>query len=94
MFSRPGASLPPTVAAAPQQRVAGLGCYADTGLPAAKEGGARPAAHEVAECSPSDVPPQCDPGRAQDYQGLCRCEGGGHLGIPEGVKRFSVNMTQ
>ena len=87
MLSRPGASLPPTGAAAPQQWVVGLGCCADTGKPAAKEGAPLPAAHEVAGCSLSDVPPQSDPKGVLDCQGLGRCEGGGYPGIPEGSKK-------
>ena len=85
MLSRLGALLPLIVAAAPQQRVVVLGCCADTGTPVAKEGVVLPAAHRVAECSLSDAPPQCDPGHGLDCQGLGKCEGGGHLGIPEGV---------
>ena len=90
MFSRPGASLPVTVAAAPRQRAVELGCCAGTGKPVEKEGVVLPAAHRVAECSPSDAPPQCDPGHGLDCQGLGRCEGEGHLGIPEGDKWFIV----
>ena len=86
MLSRPGASLPLTVAVAPQQTVAGLGCCADTGTQAAKEDVALPAAHEVAGCSLSDAPPQSDHRGVLDYQGLGRCGGGGYLGIPEGYK--------
>ena len=84
MLSQSGASLSPTVAAAPQQRVAGLECCVDTGKQAAKEGVAHPAAHRVAECSPFDAPPQCDPGHGLDCQGLGRCGEGGYLEIPEG----------
>ena len=83
MLCRPEASLPLTVAAAPQQRAAGLGCCVDTGKPAAKEGVVLPAAHKVDRCSLLDAPPQSDHTDVLDCQGLGRCEGGGHLGIPE-----------
>ena len=88
MFSRSGALLPLTVAAAPQQRVVELVHCADTDKPAAKEGGALPAALGVAGCSPSDAPPQCDHRRVLDCQGLGRCKGGGHLGIPNVGKEY------
>ena len=84
MLPQSGASLPPTVAVAPQQMVVELGCCVDTGKSAAEEGTALPAVLGVAECSPSDVPPQSDPRGVLDYQCLGRCGGGGYLGIPEG----------
>ena len=84
MLSRPGASLPVTGRVAPQQRVARLGCCADTGKPAPKEGVVLPAAHEVDGCSLSAVPPQSDPKGVLDCQDLGRYEEGGYLGIPEG----------
>jgi len=83
MLCRPGALRSLTVAAAPQQRVAGLGCCVDTGKPAAKEGVVLPVAHGVDGCSLLDAPPQSDHTDVLDCQGLGRCEGGGHLGIPE-----------
>ena len=83
MLSRPGASLSLTVAVAPQQRVVGLGCCADTDKPAVKDGVVLPADHGVAGCSPSDAPPQSDLRGVLDCQGLGSYEGGGHLGIPE-----------
>ena len=86
MFCQPGASLPLTVAVAPQQRGAGLGCCADTDTQAAKEGVVLPAAHEVAGCSLSDVPPQSDP-RGVLGCGLGRWGGGGCPEIPEGSKQ-------
>ena len=84
MFCQSGVSLPLTVAAAPLQRVAGLGCCADTGIPAAKEGVALPAAHRVAGYTLPDAPPQSDPRGVLDCQGLGRWGGGGYLGMPEG----------
>ena len=84
MFPYYRASLSLTVAVAPQQRVVELGCCADTGTPGAKAGVALRAAHEVAGCSPCDVPPQSDPRGVLDCQGLGRYGEGGHLGIPEG----------
>ena len=95
VFPWSGASLPLTVAAAPQQRVVELGCCADTGTQAAKVGVVLPAVHEVAVCSLSDAPPQSDPRGVLDCQGLHRCEGGGYLGIPdhEEGKGFIVNSA-
>ena len=71
--------------------VVGLGCCADTGIPAGKEGAALPAAHEVAGCSLPDAPPQSDHRGVLDCQGLGRCEGGAYLGIPEEGKGFPVS---
>ena len=81
-----GASLPPTLAVAPQQMVGSLGCCVDTGKSAAEEDAALPAVLGVAECSLPDVPIQSDPGRCLDSQGLGKCEGEGYLEIPEGSK--------
>ena len=85
-LSQSAASLSLTVATAPRQRVAGLDYCVDTGKAAAKEGAALPAAHGVAGCSLFDVPPQSDHRGVLDCQGLGRCEGGGHLEIPDGGK--------
>ena len=79
-----GPSLPPVVAVAPQQRVVGLECCADTGVRAAQEGVVLPVAHGVAGCSPSDAPPQSDPRESLDSEGLQNCGGEGSLGTPGG----------
>ena len=84
-FCQSGASLFLTVAVDPQQRVAGLGCCADTGTQAAKEGVALPAALGVAGYTLPDAPPQSDHRHVLDCQGLGRWGGGGYLGMPEGV---------
>ena len=66
---------------------------ADTGTQVVKEGVALPAAHRVAGCSPFDAPPQSDHRHVLDCQGLDRCKGGGHLGIPVGVKGSFCMIT-
>ena len=91
MLSQSGASLSLTVAAVSQQIVGRLGCCVDTGKSAAEEGAALPVVLGVAECNPSDVPIQNDPGRGLDCQGLGRCEGEGYLEIPEGGKVLSIS---
>ena len=64
---------------------------ADTGIPAAKEDVALPAVLGVAGCSLFDAPPQSDHRGVLDCQGLGRCGGGGHLGIPEGCQ-YTVRL--
>ena len=82
--SRP--SLLPVDAAAPRQRVVGLECYGDTGVPAAQEGAAPPAAHGAAGCSPSDAPPQTGVSGDRDCEGLDMCGEEEVLGTPEEEK--------
>ena len=65
----------------------------DTGKPAVKEGVALLAALGVAGCSLSYAPPQSDHRHVLDCQGLDRCKGGGHLGIPDGVKGLFCMVT-
>ena len=91
MLPQSGASLPLTLAVAPQQMVGSLGCCVDTGKSAAEEDAALPAVLGVAECSLPDVPIQSDPGRCLDSQGLGKCEDEGYLEIPEGGKVLSIN---
>ena len=91
MLSQSAASLPLTAAVAPRQGVVVLVHCADTGKPAVKEGAALLAALGVAGCSLSYAPPQSDHRHVQDCQGLDRCKGGGHLGIPEGSKGFILH---
>ena len=86
MLPQSGASLPLTVAVAPQQMVGRLGCCVGTGKSVAEEGAVLPAVLGVTECSLPDVPIQSDPGHCLDCQGLGRCEGEGYLEIPEGSK--------
>ena len=86
MLSQSAASLPLTAAVAPRQGVVVLVHCADTGKPAVKEGAALLAALGVAGCSLSYAPPQSDHRHVLDCQGLDRCKGGGHLGIPVGIK--------
>ena len=83
---QPGPSLPPVVAAAPQQRVVELECCGDTGVQAVQEGVALAAAREVAECSPSDAPLQTDPRGGLDSEGPHSWVGEGCLGTPEKVR--------
>ena len=68
-----------------------LGCCVDIGKSAAEEGAALPAVLGVAGCSPSDGLIQSDPGHCLDCQGLGRCEGEGHPGIPERSKVLRIN---
>ena len=82
MTSRSGPSLLPTVVAAPLQRAVGLGCCADTGVPAEQEGAAPPTAHGVVGCSPSGAPTQTYLRGNQVSQDLQRCLVGGILGTP------------
>ena len=77
-----GPSLPPVVAVVLQQRDVGLGCCGDTGVRAAQEGVAPPAAHGVAGCSPSDAPPQSEPRGDLDSEDLCSCGGEGSQETP------------
>ena len=88
MVPQSGPLLPPVVAAAPQQRVVGLECCGDTGVPAAQEGAPPPAAHGVAGCSPSDAPPQTEPRGSLDSEGPHSCGGEGCLGTPGGQNRI------
>ena len=88
-----GALLPLTVAVALQQTVGRSWCCADTDISTAEEGAPLPADLWVAECSPSDVPLQNDPGRGLDCQGLGKCEVGGYLETPERGKRLSITMV-
>ena len=85
MSSQSAPSLPPTVAAAPLQRAVPLGCLADTGVPAEREGAAPPTACGVAGCSRSGAPTQIYPRGDQDCQDLHRCLGGGCVGTPGGI---------
>ena len=82
-----GASLLLTGVVALQQTVGRLRCCTDTDISAAEEGAPLLADLWVAECSLSDVPLQNDPGCGLDCQGLGKCEVGGYLETPEGVKR-------
>ena len=91
MLSRSGASLRLTAAVAPQQRVVVLVHCVDTGEPAVQEGVALLVALGVAGYSLSYAPPQSDHRHVLDCQGLDRCKGGGHLGIPEGGKGFILH---
>ena len=73
MAPRSEPSLPPVVAAAPQQRVAGSECCGDTGVRAAQEGAPPPAAHGAAGYSSSDGPPQIGLRGGPDSVGLDSC---------------------
>ena len=81
-----GPSLPPVVAAGPQQRVVELECCEDTGVRAVQEGVALPVAHVVVGCTHSDVPPQIGPRGDLDSEGLHRCGEEECLGTPGGRK--------
>ena len=70
MLPQSVASLSLIVEVAPQQKVVGLGCCADTETPAGKVDAAFPTAHGAAEYSLFDAPPQSEPRGDQDYQGL------------------------
>ena len=59
-----------------------MGCCEDTGVPAALEDGALPAAHGGTGCSPSDAPPQTEPKGGLDSQCLHSCGEGGIQGTP------------
>ena len=85
MTSQTAPSLPPTVAAAPLQRAVPLGCLADTGVPAEREGAVPPTARGVVGCSHSDAPTQIYLRGDQDGQDLHRWVGGGCVGTPGGV---------
>ena len=82
MVPQSGPSLPPIVAAAPQQRVVELGCCGDTGVSDAQEGAPPPAVGKVTECNPSDVPPQTGQRDGLDSEGLHRYGGEECLGTP------------
>ena len=84
MALQSGPSLPPVVAAAPQQRVVGLECCGDTGVRAAQEGAPPPVAHGVAGCSPPDAPLQTEPRDGLDSEGLDRYGGEECPGTPGG----------
>ena len=73
MAPRSGPLLPLVVAAPPQQKVAGLECYGDTGVRSAQEGAPLPAAHGAAGYSSSDAPPQIEPRGGPDSAGLDMC---------------------
>ena len=87
MAPQSGSSLPPVVAAAPQQRVVELGCCGDIDVPAAQESAPLPVAHGVAGCSPSDAPLPIGPRDGLDSEGLHRCGGEECLGTPGGGNR-------
>ena len=93
MLSQSAALLPLTAAVAPRQRVVVPVHCADTGTQAVKEGVALPAALGVAGYTLPDVPPLSDHRHVLDYQGLDRCKGGGHPGIPVGVKGSFCMIT-
>ena len=82
MAPQSGLSLPPVVAAAPQQRVVELGCCGDIDVRAAQESAPLPVAHGVTGCSPSDAPLQTGPRDGMDSEGLHRFGGEECPGTP------------
>ena len=88
MAPQSGPSLPPVVAAAPQQRVVELEYCGDIDVRAAQEGAPPPPAHGVAGCSPSDGPLQTGPKGGLDSEGLHRCGEEDCPGTPGGGNRI------
>ena len=88
MAPQSGPSLPPVVAAAPQQRVVELGCCGNIGVPAAQESAPLLPAHGAAGCSPSDAPLQTGPKGGLDFEGLHSCREEDCPGTPGGRNRI------
>ena len=92
MAPRSGPSLPPVVAAPPQQKVAGLECYGDTGAPPGQEGAPLPAAHGAAGYNSSDGPPQIEPRGGLVSVGLDMCGEEESPGIP-GERKINITVN-
>ena len=88
MAPQSGLSLPPVVAAAPQQRVVELECCGDIDVKAAQESAPLPPAHGVAGCSPSDALLQTEPKGGLDSEGLHSCGEEDCPGTPGGGNRI------